>query len=196
MKPMRTAIFGGSFNPIHRGHVSLARLAIRQNKADEVWLMVSPQNPLKERRQLLDPSTRLFLARLALEGEKQIFASDFEFHLPKPSYTWRTLELLAEKFPQRQFSLLIGADNWLSFPRWARHEAILSRHEVIIYPRENYPIDPQSLPPGVELLDAPQFPWSSTQIRQALAQGSDCSAMLHPEVLARLLEQKPYSAED
>lgn len=196
MKPIRTAIFGGSFNPIHRAHVHLAKLTLQQNMADEVWLMVSPQNPLKQNRQLLDQDTRLQLARLALQDEKQIKASDFEFQLPKPSYTWRTMELLAKKFPQRQFSLLIGADNWHAFPQWARHETLLSLYNIIIFPRKNYPVDPQTLPPGTQLLNAPLFPWSSTQIRQALAQGKDCSQMLHPEVLKQLLRQNPYSAED
>ena len=105
---IRTGIFGGSFNPIHNGHISLARQLREKAGLDEVWLMVSPQNPLKAQADLLDDQIRMEMARLAVEGETGIIASDYEMHLPKPSYTWNTLEALKRDYPDREFVLMIG----------------------------------------------------------------------------------------
>ena len=181
---VRTAIFGGSFNPLHWGHLRLAREVLRQGLADEVWLMVSPQNPLKPRGTLVDENLRLQMAREAVSCEAGIEASDFEFGLPRPSYTWHTLCCLREAYPDRCFSLLIGADNWALFDRWAHPADILQMHEVIVYPREGFPIRPESLGAKVHLLEAPLFPWSSTMIRERLMRGEDCSQLLPPSVLA------------
>ena len=117
----RTGIYGGSFNPIHNGHVSLARHLIGQGLVDEVWLVVSPQNPFKADASLLDEQCRLSLARLAVEHEPGIEVSDVEFALPRPSFMSSTLRTLSARYPQREFSLIIGADNWVRFPQW--HEA-------------------------------------------------------------------------
>ena len=105
---IRTGIFGGSFNPIHKGHISLAQQLRKRAALDEVWLMVSPQNPLKQTADLLDDHLRMEMARLALEGVEGIVASDYEMHLPKPSYTWNTLQALSKDYPDREFVLLMG----------------------------------------------------------------------------------------
>ena len=170
MKPCRVALFGGSFNPIHRGHIALAKAAVEQGLADEVWLMVSPHNPLKAAEGLIDEQLRIQWARAAVADCPHIEASDFEFHLPRPSYTWHTLSALRQQYPDKQFLLLIGADNWLSFPRWAHAEEILASHELIVYPREGYPL-PEPLPRGLTLLQAPLLPISSTDIREAVRNG-------------------------
>ena len=112
---IRTGIFGGSFNPIHNGHISLAQQLKEKAGLDEVWLMVSPQNPLKKAEDLLDDEIRMAMVRLALEGVEGIVASDFEMHLPKPSYTWNTLQALSKDYPDREFVLLMGGDNWACF---------------------------------------------------------------------------------
>ena len=118
---MKIGIFGGSFNPIHTGHVALAQAVLKQCELDEVWLMVSPLNPLKRNdSDLLDDSLRYQLARKALEGINGVKACDYEFRLPKPSYTWNTLQQLSKDFPDHRFCLLIGGDNWAHFERW-RH---------------------------------------------------------------------------
>lgn len=178
----RIGVFGGSFNPVHNGHVGLARTILAQRLADEVWLMVSPRNPLKEADGLWDEDLRLELARRAVADVPGVEASDFEFRLPRPTYTWKTLEALREAWPDRRFALVAGADNWLVFHRWANHEEILRRHELLLYPRRGYPVDEASLPPGVRMVHAPLFPWSATEIRERLRRGDDTAEMLPPAV--------------
>ena len=180
---IRTAIFGGSFNPIHSGHVHLARQVLAAGLADEVWLMVSPHNPLKKQEGLLDEQARLRLARLAVEGVEGVQVSDFEFTLPRPSYTWRTLQALEKEYPGREFMLLIGADNWAVFDKWAHHEDLMRSHEIIVYPREGYPLHPEQMPDGVHVLHADLYPWSSTLVRERLAQGLDCTPYVPGKVL-------------
>lgn len=183
---IRTAIFGGSFNPIHSGHVHLASQVLAAGLADEVWLMVSPHNPLKRQEGLLDEQARLRLARLAVEGVEGVRVSDFEFTLPRPSYTWRTLQALEKECPERKFMLLIGADNWAVFDKWAHHEDLMRTHEIIVYPREGYPLHPEQMPDGVHVLHADLYPWSSTLVRERLAQGLDCTAYVPGKVLEEI----------
>ena len=136
-----TGIFGGSFNPIHNGHIALAKTLLNVTGLDEIWFMVSPQNPLKQQAGLLDDTTRLEMARTALTGEPQLAACDYEFYLTRPSYTWSTLQHLSHDYPDRRFTLIIGADNWKMFGRWYRHEDILRHHDVVIYPRHGSIVD-------------------------------------------------------
>lgn len=179
---MRTAIFGGSFNPIHRGHIALADFVVQGGWTDEVWLLVSPQNPLKAAAGLLPEQLRLALAQQATENYDRIKVSDFEFHLPRPSFTYKTLAALRESHPDRSFQILIGADNWQCFNRWARHEELLRDYELLVYPREGYDIDTPSLPPNVRFVPAPLFPFSSTQLREMLLRGEDLSGILPQEI--------------
>ena len=118
MDKIKTGIYGGSFNPIHNGHIAIARKMTELAGLDEVWLVVSPQNPLKERGDLLDDRLRLEMTRMALAPYPKLKASDFEFALPRPSYMWNTLQALSAAHPDREFTLLIGADNWEVFSRW------------------------------------------------------------------------------
>lgn len=180
--PMRTAIFGGSFNPIHRGHIALADFVVQGGWTDEVWLLVSPQNPLKAAVGLLPEQLRLALAQQATENYDRIKVSDFEFHLPRPSFTYKTLAALRESHPDRSFQILIGADNWLCFNRWARHEELLRDYELLVYPRQGYDIHTDSLPPNVRFVPAPLFPFSSTQLREMLLRGEDLSGILPQEI--------------
>jgi len=186
---MRIGIFGGSFNPIHKGHIALARELRRLAALDEVWLMVSPQNPLKQgRSDLLDDQLRYGLARIALHGEKGIVASDYEMHLPKPSYTWNTLQRLKTDFPDHDFTLLIGADNWQLFPRWYRAQDILREHRVVVYPRRGSVVDRASLPVNVTLADTPLLDISSTEIRQRVQRGDTIKNCV-PEAIAPLVRR-------
>ena len=132
---MRIGIFGGSFNPIHFGHVRLARQLLALTGLDEVWFVVSPQNPLKQQNELLDDQVRLEMVQAALRREKHMKASDLEFRLPKPSYTWNTLEMLKQEHPGDEFTLLIGGDNWERFHLWYKAEEIRKRYPIVVYPR-------------------------------------------------------------
>lgn len=192
---VRTVIFGGSFNPIHLGHIALARQVLAEGLADEVWLIVTPHNPLKAGSDLLDEGLRYRLAAEALAGEPKIRASRFEFDLPRPSYTWQTLRALRRAYPGRTFSLLIGADNWAAFSRWAHPEEILATTPVIVYPRPGYPLDTTALPRGVRVIDAPLLPYASTDIRRAVAAGRSIRGMV-PDCIVAQVEQTygPHSS--
>ena len=131
----RIGIFGGSFNPIHLGHTALAAYICEQELVDEVWLMVSPQNPLKQNRALLNEAERLAMARLATAPYPMLRACDFEFTLPRPSYTYHTLQALCKAYPDCEFSLIIGEDNWQCFDHWYRGEDIARETPIIVYPR-------------------------------------------------------------
>lgn len=187
----RVAIYGGSFNPIHLGHIAVAQSVVREQLADEVWLMVSPQNPLKPAKDLLPEDVRYELAAAAVSDVEGIRASNFEFHLPRPSYTWRTLEALEAAHPNTAFTLLIGSDNWQIFPRWAHHDELLHRYGLIIYPRPDYDVRADTLPPQAHLLHAPLFPHSSTEIRDRLRRGLDVSELVPSVVAERLAIKRP-----
>lgn len=183
----KTGIFGGSYNPIHIGHLALANYLCEYGDLDEVWFMVSPQNPFKAHSSdLWDDQLRLELVRLAVEEYPKFHASDFEFHLPRPSYMVNTLEKLREAHPDREFTLIIGADNWVSFPRWKDADIIMAHHPLIIYPRPGYEIDESTLPANIRLVNTPLLEVSSTFIRESLAQGKDVRYFLHPKVWERI----------
>lgn len=178
----KIAIFGGSFNPIHTAHVALARTIREQCGLDEVWFLVSPHNPLKQSSGLMDENDRLRMVQLALNDEPGLVASDYEFHLPRPSYTWNTLQSLSSEHPDYTLYIIIGADNWALFPRWAHHEDIIRNYRIIVYPREGYDINPSTLPPTVQLVQTPLINITSTQIRELIAKGEEYKHLVHPAV--------------
>lgn len=184
---IKTGIFGGSFNPIHIGHLALANYLCEYTDLDEVWFIVSPQNPFKaQASDLWDDELRLELARLAVEDYPKFQVCDIEFQLPRPSYMVSTLEALQTAHPEREFTLIIGADNWVSFPRWKASDVILSRHSLMVYPRPGYEIDESTLPEGVRLVDTPLLEISSTFIRESLQQGKDVRYFVHPKVWEKI----------
>ena len=187
---MNIGLFGGSFNPIHNGHVRLAKSLLQKAALDEVWFLVSPQNPFKQDQQLLDDDKRLQLVRLALKEEPQLMASDFEFHLPKPSYTWNTLQALEQEYPERKFTLLIGGDNWEAFDKWYRYEDILKRYPIIVYPRKGSKVsDVKFQDSDIQIVETPLINISSTQIRQRLQEGKSIRGLVNTEV-AMVIEQE------
>ena len=175
----RTGIFGGSFNPIHNGHISLALQLKEQAGLDEVWLMVSPQNPLKQAGDLLNDEQRLQMARLAVKHVEGIVVCDYEMHLPKPSYTWNTLEALKHDYPDRQFVLMIGGDNWEHFDRWYRAEDIKANYEIVVYTRT----------PG----DSGFIDISSTDIRRRIREGRGIRRLVPKAVADYIKENRLYS---
>ena len=200
----RIGIFGGSFNPIHLGHTALAAYICEQGLVDEVWLMVSPQNPLKQNRELLDEKERLHMARLAVAPYPMLKACDFEFTLPRPSYTYHTLQALRKAYPDHEFSLIIGEDNWQSFGRWYRGEDIARETPIIVYPRDaegelrikgkdSKARSPNSQQPIANSQQSPKLlPYSSTEVRNHIAEGRDTSHMLHPDVAQYIREKHFY----
>ncbi len=189
---MRIGLFGGSFNPIHNAHIALAKTICEEAKLDEVWFMVSPQNPLKQAEDLLGENERYEMVKLALESEEKVLkASNYEFHLERPSYTWKTLRALKKDFPQHEFSLIIGGDNWVRFPRWAHSEEILANHNIYIYPREDSDINEALLPENVHLVHTPKINITSTMLRDMAKNGNDISAYV-PEVVAKTIAEKKY----
>lgn len=176
---IKTGIFGGSFNPIHNGHISLARQLKEKAGLDEVWLMVSPLNPLKHADDLLSDEARLEMARRALKNEEGIIASDYEMRLPKPSYTWNTLQALSKDYPDREFVLMIGGDNWDLFDRWYRAEDIKTNYEIVVYTRT--PGDPG-------FIDI-----SSTEIRQRIREGKSIRKLV-PRVVEAMIKKNGYYA--
>ena len=176
---IRTGIFGGSFNPIHNGHIILARQLKKQAALDEVWLMVSPQNPLKQHADLLADEARIEMARKAVEGEEGIMACDYEMHLPRPSYTWNTLQALSHDYPDREFVLMIGGDNWKLFDRWYHAEDIRQHFEIVVYTRT--PGDPG-------FIDI-----SSTEIRRRIREGLSFEDLV-PTAVADIIKEKGYYA--
>lgn len=192
MKP-RIGIFGGSFNPIHVGHIAIARQLLRLARLDEVWFLVSPLNPFKTAAtDLLDDDRRLLMAQQALEGDAHLKASDYEFRLPKPSYTYNTLQHLKADYPDNEFVLIIGADNWLAFDRWAHPDYILSNFDIAVYARPDCPIDSNALPFRVHLYNMGLFDISSTLIRARVHQGLSVTGMV-PAAIEPLCRQF-YSA--
>lgn len=185
---MNIGIFGGSFNPIHIGHLALANYLCEYGEVDEVWFLVSPHNPLKERGDLWPDELRLKLVQLAIDGYEKFKASDFEFHLPRPSYMVNTLRALRESYPEHTFTLIIGSDNWEVFPRWYKYDELLAENQLVIYPRLDYPIDEEALPPNVRLVDTPLLEISSTFIRQALKEGKDVRYFLPMKVWEHIKE--------
>ena len=180
---VRTGIFGGSFNPIHNGHIQLVRQLREAAKLDEVWLMVSPQNPLKQQAGLLADDLRLQMAQKALVDDPNICVSDYEFHLPRPSYTWNTLQNLEQDYPDREFVLLIGGDNWERFHRWFRADDIIRNYQLIVYPRRGSDIDIENLPPSVTVVEAELLDISSTDIRRRVRRGQPITGLVPDSVV-------------
>ncbi len=175
----RVGVFGGSFNPIHKGHIALARQILRKAKLDEIWFLVTPLNPFKRTdTDLLADNLRLEMARAALSGMQGLVASDYEFHLPKPSYTWDTLRHLSKDHPEKEFVLIIGADNWLKWDKWYHAGDILRNYEVVVYPREGCPVDESAMPQGVRLINTRLYKMSSTEIRKRVREGKDIARLV------------------
>ena len=191
---IRTALFGGSFDPIHNGHIALARAVREHDLADEVWFLITPQNPHKQECRLTGENERLQMVQCALDGEERMTASDFEFSLPRPSYTINTLNALEKAYPDREFLLLMGADNWRKIDKWYKGDEIMSRFGIIVYPRDNDETLP-ALPDNVKWLQSPLYNISSTEIREAIALGNDIQEWLHPSVLAYIKEKELYKTE-
>lgn len=191
---MKIGVFGGSFDPIHTGHAIIAQHIIASGAVDRLWLMVSPVNPLKagRERQVTD-ADRLRMVEAVSRPMDGVETSAFEFTMPKPSYTVDTLEALQAKFPDDEFHLVIGADNWKVFGQWRNHEEILAKYHVLVYPRLGHEVViPAHLADRVTLIDAPVIELSSTEIRRRLAEGQSVRYYVPDAVLSYIEEKRLY----
>jgi nicotinate-nucleotide adenylyltransferase len=169
-KKMKIGLYFGTFNPIHIGHMIIANHMAEHSDLEQIWMVVTPHNPLKEKNTLLDDYQRLHLVRLATEDYPKIKPSDIEFKLPQPNYTVNTLAHLIEKYPQHEFSLIMGEDNLKSFHKWKNYEYILQHHDIYIYPRVSESTDTETSSalnhPRIHKINAPIVEISSTFIRE------------------------------
>lgn len=191
MATQTIGIFGGSFNPVHIGHMMLASYLTQWGYVDEVWLTLSPLNPLKDAAELLPDIKRLAMLSIAAKGADAIDICDIELTMPKPSYTIDTLRVLAERYPEYRFKLIIGSDNWQIFDRWRSAQQILDDFGVLVYLRPGYPVDKRHID-GMEVVDAPMAHVSSTFIRQAIAKGRNMNYFLPAGVYKYILDNKLY----
>ena len=188
----RTALFFGSFNPIHVGHLIIAETMQQQEGIDEVWFVVSPQNPLKERATLLADHHRLQMVRRAIEDNYHLWACDVEMHLPVPSYTVVTLAALGEKYPDREFCLIMGSDNLASLHRWRNYEYILQNYRIYVYPRPGSERCALREHEDVTMVDVPMMDISSSYIRTQIAARKDVRYLLTEPVYKYLTEMHFY----
>jgi nicotinate-nucleotide adenylyltransferase len=189
---MKIALFFGSFNPIHIGHLIIANHIVNNTDCDKVWMVVSPHNPLKEKAGLLNEFDRLHLVQLAVEDNEKLVACNEEFYLPKPSYTIDTLTYLQEKYPTYEFSLVMGSDNILSIDKWKNYELILERYTIYIYNRPEYNSDNIKIKGDIRFLEVPLLDISSTYIRNNIKENKSIKYLLHPSVEKYILDYNLY----
>ncbi len=196
---MKIGLFFGSFNPIHVGHLIMADHFAQHADLDQLWLVVSPRNPLKKKSSLLADHHRLAMVRVAVEDNPRLKASNIEFDLPTPSYTAHTLAHLKDRYEEHEFALIMGADNLRSFHKWKNHEAIIASHKLYVYPRmltegeeKDMRINQWMDHPNVNQINAPVIQISATSIRNAIKEGKDVRYLLSEPVYQYCKEMHFY----
>ncbi len=185
----KIGLFFGSFNPMHIGHLILGNYILENSDMEELWFVVSPQNPFKDKKSLLNDHNRLDMVQLAVKNYPKMRASNVEFSLPKPSYTIDTLTYLKEKYPDYSFALIMGEDNLDSLPKWKNFEKLIADYQIIVYPRtfEGEKKDREYLQhENISLVNAPIIELSATEIRTMIKEGRNVRPMLPPEVFEYL----------
>lgn len=188
---MKIGLFFGSFNPIHVGHLIIANTMATATDLEQVWFVVSPQNPFKKSKSLLHEFDRLDLVERAIADNARLKATDFEFHLARPSYTIDTLIRLLEKYPQHEFRLIMGEDNLAQFPNWKNHEKILEYVGLYVYARPNAVAHQFGNHPRVTFVAAPLLDISATFIRESLRNGRSIRYLV-PEVVEEMIGRKKF----
>jgi nicotinate-nucleotide adenylyltransferase len=187
---MKIGLYFGSFNPVHAGHLIIASHILNETDIEKVWLVVSPQNPFKQENGLLNEYHRLHLVQLATEQDNRIKASDIEFGLPKPSYTINTLTYLAEKFPDHEFSIIMGSDSFQNLHKWKNAELIIRDYEIYVYPRPDFRAE-NTINARMKMIDAPLLQLSATHIRKCIAEGKSIRYMV-PDIVLEEIEKGGY----
>ena len=185
----KIGLFFGSFNPIHIGHLILANYILENTDMDELWFVVSPQNPFKEKKSLLKDHNRLDMVQLAVKNYPKMRASNVEFSLPQPSYSIDTLTYLKEKYPDYRFALIMGEDNLKTLPKWKNAQTLIENYQIIVYPRLSEDSEEEKKMPlhaNISLIKALIIELSATEIRRMLKEGKNVRPMLPPEVFEYL----------
>ena len=190
----KIGLYFGTFNPIHVGHLIIANHMVEFSDLDEVWFVVTPHNPHKKKKTLLEDHHRLAMVRIAVEDYPKLQASNVEFDLPQPNYTVNTLAYLEEKYPEKNFCLIMGEDNLKSFPKWKNYEVILERYSIYVYPRISEGIVETQFDnhKKIKKVNAPIIELSSTFIRKGIKSGKNIQPMLSAEVWKYLDEMNFY----
>lgn len=189
---MNIALFFGSFNPVHNGHLAVAQAAINQRLADKVWFILSPLSPFKIEQEMLDENIRYDMVLASIVDNPYFEVSDIEFGLPKPSFTYQTIRVLKEKYPDYTFNILLGSDNLDAFHQWKNFKEILANCNLIVYPRHHYPLTNLHIDKEkIKLLDVPQLEISSTLIRYMLKQGKSVRYLV-PDAAVGIIESMKY----
>lgn len=186
---LKIGLFFGSYNPIHTGHLIIANYMANYTALDEVWLVVSPHNPLKNKSDLTNMYDRLEMAKLATEHTENIKVSDIEFGLPQPSFTIDTLTYLHEKYPTKEFVLIMGADNLVSIKRWKNYEVLLKSYQIYVYPRPGANVTEWGNHPAITFTNTPLMEISSTFIRNAIKEDTNIQFFL-PDKVIHFIEGK------
>lgn len=189
---MKVGLFFGTFNPIHVGHMVIANYMVEYTDIDQLWLIVTPQNPFKQKASLLKDYDRLHLVNIAIGDDQRMRSSDIEFNLPKPNYTSDTLVYLREKFPDHEFALILGADNLSNFHKWKNYEEILKYHELFVYPRlETQQSGELRHHYRVSYVEAPIMKISSSFIRKAIKEGRNVNFFM-PENVGKYVREMNF----
>jgi nicotinate-nucleotide adenylyltransferase len=190
---VKIGLYFGSFNPIHTGHLIIASHIANNTLLEQVWFVISPQNPLKNENSLLNEHHRRHLIDLSIEGEKKLKTSNVEFKLPKPSYTIDTLTYLSEKYPHHQFSIIMGSDSFSNIKRWKNYEVLLRNYPIYIYERPGFKVTGNQ-ESNITLLQAPLLEISSTHIRELVRSGKSIRYLV-PDIVKEEIEQQQYYME-
>ncbi|MBW4888144.1 nicotinate-nucleotide adenylyltransferase [Mucilaginibacter sp. HMF5004] len=186
---MKIGLLFGSFNPVHIGHMIIANYMANHTDLDKVWLVVSPQNPLKKYGDLINTYDRIEMARLATDNATNIQVSDVELQLPQPSYTIDTLTHLKEKYPQHEFAIIMGSDNLVTLHKWKNYKLILRDYQIYVYPRPGYENTDLATHPSVHITMTPLMELSATFIRKSIAEKKNVQFFV-PEPVLKFIESK------
>ena len=188
----KTALFFGTFNPIHIGHLIIAEYFVENSDLKELWFVITPSNPLKKKSSLLNEHQRYYMVNLAIEDDSRFKACDVEFKLPYPSYTEHTLLYLQEKYPEKEFVIIMGEDNLENIEKWKNWEFILEHFQIYVYPRIGYDGGKYKNHPSVKYVNAPHIEISATMIRESIKAGKQVKYMLPPKVEQYVNEMRFY----
>ncbi len=189
--PSKTGLFFGSFNPIHCGHLMIASYMVEYTGLDQIWFVVSPHNPLKEKATLLADHHRLAMVNMAIEEDSRFKSSNIEFKLPQPSYTIDTLTYLSEKHPKKEFVLIAGSDNLQTFHKWKNYEELLKQYQIYLYPRPETTTSQFDQHPAITRVDAPLITLSSSFIRQGIRENKNMRYFL-PEKVWKYIDEMHF----